>query len=428
MMKSFFTFLSIVLFITSGICQIDLERALFDLKGVSFEKINTAKGFESSYLLSIKQPIDHNDASKGHFYQKVYLNHKNMDSPTVLVTEGYSRSTNRIYEISEFIDGNQITVEHRYFGNSMPDTLDYKYLNFEQVTADLHAINVLMREIYRGRFLATGISKGGTTTIFYRYFYPEDVDVSMPYVAPLNYSAEDKRIYEFLNGVGTEECRMSIRDFQLRVLENRDYILDRLKWFAKGRNLEFNYLNLDEAFEYAVLEYPFSLWQWGVDCAQVPDSVASDDEDLDHLLEVSGIEFFADASMDAFSSHYYQSGTEMGYYGYEVKPFKGLLPALGDDKNPSAVFPPNKMEVRWNGELTNKVAEWIKKEGNNFIYINGLNDTWSATRVPISEEVNSVWFNLENQSHGSARISNFNEDQKELLKTTLEDWLGLVEK
>lgn len=415
--------LILLFFTTSLLAQDNLETQLYDLCGVSFDKIKTAEGFTASYKLMVKQPLDHNDHSKGYFRQKVYLNHKSTVAPSVQITEGYSRRSNRIYELTKFVDGNQFTVEHRFFGESMPDSLEYKYLNFEQATADHHHVNQLLKQIYKGKFIATGISKGGTTTIFYRYFYPNDVDVSVPYVAPLNRDLEEQRIYDFLNTQGSKSCRKSIERFQKRVLTNRDYSLERLKWFVKGRNLSFEYLSLEEAFEYAVLEYPFSLWQWGVDCETVPSKKSSLEEDLDHLLEVSGVDFFADASMKNFGSHYYQSGTEMGYYGYQVDPFKGLLPALGDKANPSAVFPPNKSDIKWDGTLTNKVADWIKTNGHKFIYINGLDDTWSATRVPVSKEVDAVWFDMEGQSHGTARIANMSESEKKLLTSTLERWL-----
>ncbi len=403
--------------------QGDLESKLFDLGGVSFEEIDCAKGFLASYKLMVKQPIDHNDHSKGYFRQKVYLNHRGFDSVTVQVTEGYTRRSNRIYEVADYLYANQVTVEHRYFGDSQPDSLDYRFLNFEQVAKDHHRINQLMKEIYKGKFIATGISKGGTTTIFYRYFYPKDVDVSIPYVAPLNRELEEKRIYHFLDTVGTDECRSNVLAFQKRILNNRDYVLDRFKWFAKGRNLKFDYLSLEQAFEYAVLEYPFSLWQWGTDCSTVPTGFSTIDEDMDHLLNVSGLDFFSDGSMEAYASHYFQSGEEMGYYGYETKDFKGLLPALGDKDNPSAVFAPNKMNVEWNGTLTNKVCDWVENHGNQFVYINGLNDTWSATRVPVSNKVDALWINMAGESHGTARIANMTKAQKIRLQRALRRWL-----
>ena len=138
--------------------------------------------------MKIRQEIDHNDPSKGYFYQRAFLSHKGYDNPTAIITNGYGKPRNNITEVAELLEANQINVEHRYFLESSPDSLDYDYLNFEQITADLHKINQLFRKIYDGKWISTGISKGGTTTIFYRYFYPNDVDVSIPYVAPVNHS------------------------------------------------------------------------------------------------------------------------------------------------------------------------------------------------------------------------------------------------
>ena len=209
---------------------------------VQFKKIKTPDGFGAAYELKIKQPIDHKAPEKGHFHQRVFLTHKGFDSPTIICTEGYQRPRNRMYELTEMIGANQLDVEHRYFGESIPENVDFQYLNLEQATADLHHINQLFRKIYDGKWISTGISKGGQTTIYYRYFYPNDVDVSIPYVAPLNLALEEKRIYEFLDTVGTKECRQKIYEVQKRILENREESMLKLSWFAKGAGLEFTYL------------------------------------------------------------------------------------------------------------------------------------------------------------------------------------------
>ena len=79
----------------------------------------------------------------------------------------------------------------------------------------------------------------------------------MPYVAPVNLALEDERIYAFLNSVGSRKCRKNIEAIQRRILTDYDESLLRLRWHAKGQELRFNYLTVEEAFEYAVLEYPF---------------------------------------------------------------------------------------------------------------------------------------------------------------------------
>lgn len=418
--------LTTLLLVFTSIClssQTDLEMQLFELPDVAFKKIKTPEGYEAAYQLKVKQPIDHKDHSKGHFYQRVYLSHKSHDAPTAIITNGYGRPSNRITEVAKLAGANQINVEHRYFLESCPDTLDYDYLNFEQVTADLHHITTLFKNLYEGKWISTGISKGGTTTIFYRYLYPDDVDVSIPYVAPVNHSAEDNRIYEFFDKVGTKECRQDLFDYQVRMLRDASLMKSYLKWYAKGQGLEFNYLNLDEAYEYAILEYPFSFWQWGTACDKIPDDSAPADTLIQHFVDVVGLEFYSDASMENYGSHYYQSAEEMGYYGFEVDEFKGLLKHIGRNGNPSAIFTPDKKEVIFNGTLTNNVYNWTQETELPFIYINGANDTWSATAVPEVKKSESLWFFMKDKSHGDARIKNMTDANQKKLVAKLGKWL-----
>lgn len=361
----------------------------------------------------------------GHFYQRVYLSHRGFERPTVLVTEGYHRHQNRIYELSTLLNANQIIVEHRYFGASTPDTMDYTYLNLEQVTADLHRINQLLRNIYDTQWISTGISKGGQTTIYYRYFYPEDVEVSVPYVAPLNLVLEDERIYKFLDTIGTDTCKEQIKDLQIDLLKNKDKLLPLLKWYVKGAGSEFSYLTLEEAYEYAVLEYPFAFWQWGYGCENIPADTAALEAKLQNLIEVSDIMFWSDATMETFASHYFQAATQMGYYGYKTEGFEDYLDALPPQPHPHAAFTPDKMKVEFSGELANKVYDWLQTKGNHFIYIYGAIDTWSATAVPPSDKVNSKWFFMQGKHHANARIRNMTEENREELINTLEDWLSV---
>jgi len=333
--------------------QSALELQLFELPDVIFKKIATPENFESAYELKIKQPIDHNNPEQGYFYQRVFLSHKSFDAPAALITNGYGRPTNRITEVAKITGANQINVEHRYFLESCPDTLNFDYLNFEQVTADLHHITTLFKQLYHGKWISTGISKGGTTTIFYRYFYPDDVDVSIPYVAPVNHSDEDRRIYEFFDKVGTKECRAALKSYQLKMLREADQMKSYLKWYAKGQGLEFNYLNIDEAYEYALLEYPFSFWQWGTACDKIPTAEAPVDTLIQHFIDVVGLEFYSDNSMESYASHYFQSAEEMGYYGFEIEEFSGLIKHLDTDKNPSAIFTPDKMDVKFDDQSDN---------------------------------------------------------------------------
>jgi hypothetical protein len=416
---------SFLFLLTAQAERTKLEIFLYDLPGVIIKKIDSPDGYSETYELMIKQPLDHSDHSSGYFYQKVFLSHRNIDAPTVIITQGYGLRGNYIYEPSELLVANQVNVEHRFFGKSMPDSIDYRFLTLENACADLHHIRELLGAYYENHWISSGISKGGQTSIMYRYFYPEDVTVSIPYVAPLNFSLEDERIYTFLDTVGSKACRDNIYAFQSRLFRNYDACVDKLKWYAKGADLEFNYLNFEEAFELAVLEYAFSFWQWGASCDDIPDGSAGIDADLDYFLEVSGIDFFADASMEGYASHYYQAALQYGYYGYRTEGFEDYMRAWPRGQNPSAIFTPNKMKVEFQSHFTKEVDDWLKREGDNFIYVIGGWDTWSATAVVPSKKVNSLWIVLPKKDHRAARMRNMSEDQLNDLIAHLESWLGI---
>lgn len=425
MKRQILFFIALWLTATLQAQRTDISRELFELPDVIFKAIEAPEGFVSAYELRVRQPLDHGNPEGAHFYQRVYLSHRSFDKPMVIATEGYQRPANRMYELTELIGANQLDVEHRFFGASVPDSLDYSYLTLEQATADLHKIRVLLGALYQGHWVSTGISKGGQTTIYYRYFYPEDVTASVPYVAPLNLELEEPRIYDFLGKVGTRECRDKIFTIQKRMLRDRDEFLMRIKWYSKGAKLSFDYLGLEKAFEYAVLEYPFSFWQWGHDCAKIPDPNAPVDEVLEHFIEVSNVDFFSDRDIHGYASHYYQAADQMGYYGYDIGPFKKWLKALPKDRNPSAIFTPGKMEVDFDGSLARAVYDWLAEEGDRFIHIYGELDTWSATAVPHSERVDALWIYLEGKDHGGARIKNMTESQRAAMVEKLEGWLSM---
>lgn len=422
-MKNALLLFLIMGFPTQFFAQTDLEKALFDLPDVRFEKIDIPEGFSAAYVLNVRQPIDHKDVSKGYFYQRVWFCHRGFKQPTVINTAGYHCPSNRIYEMTELLDANQLRVEHRFFGTSMPESLDYQYLNMEQATADLHRVRELFGNLYKGKWISTGISKGGMTTIYYKYFYPDDIDVAVPYVAPVDTTFEDPRIYTFLRKQGTKKCRKAIRAVQDKLLNNREDVLVRLKWYEKGKAHTFDYLGFETAFEYAVLEYPFSFWQSGHKCADIPSKNTSIDGVLDYFNKTVGLSLFSDQEIKTYGSHYYQAATQTGYYGYETKPFKGQLKA--SPERPHAALVPNKMPVSYDKTLSNKLFNWTQTKGDDMVYIYGKTDTWTAAGVPVSKKVDSEWFLMEGKSHSDARIKNMTSEERTRLIDFLEKELEM---
>ena len=175
----------------------------------------------------------------------------------------------------------------------------------------------------------------------------------------------------------------------------------------------------------AVLEYPFAFWQWGHSCSEIPSEESTLEESVEYFMKIDPLSLFNDALIEKYGSHYYQAATEMGYCGYEIKDFKKYLVSIPTNTNPHATFLPEKMPAEFDGELLKKVHEWLDSDGNEFIYIYGVNDTWTSCAVPESSSVDAEWFFMYGKHHGNARIRNMNDSNKERLISALENWLSL---
>ena len=310
----------------SSFAQTVLEQKISAISAIKEIRPLETSEFSEKYVTYFTQPLDHRHPEKGSFRQRVIVSHVGFDRPTVIVTEGYGaayalRSQYR-EELSKLLNANMIFVEYRYFLESTPEPKDWQYLTAENSADDLHAITTAFKNIYPGKWIATGISKGGQTTLLYRTFYPDDVDISVPYVAPLCYGVEDGRHEPFLHKVSTPENRKKIEDFQLEALKRKATLLPRFEKYCTEKSYSFR-APIEEIYDYSVLEYSFALWQWGTPISSIPATTASDDEIFSHLLAISEPGYFTADSPNA--SFFVQAARELGYYGYDVQPFKQYL-------------------------------------------------------------------------------------------------------
>lgn len=302
-------------------------KQLAALPGVSNVETLKSTHFPEKYVFFIKQQLDAKDASKGYFEQRVVLCHRGFDRPTVLVTEGYNANyalrEGYIEELSKLFDTNIITVEYRYFDKSMPSPCNWDYLTVENSLYDLHHVNQTLHAMYKGKWIATGISKGGQTTMFYRSYFPDDVDISVPYVAPLNKGVEDGRHEKFLQyQVSTKENRQKVLDFQLLLFKRKAALLPMFEKYCNDKKYVFN-APLAEIFDYSVFEYAFAFWQWGEDINKIPAREADDKTVFDYWINMCEPDYFT--NYNATASFDVQAARELGYYGYYTKPFKKYL-------------------------------------------------------------------------------------------------------
>lgn len=405
-------------------CQEDLKAKILSLPSVvNVKTITPGSDFKEAFEIFIEQPVDHNNPDGKTFKQKIYLENIDLELPVVIELDGYSIPNMRYNELADILNCNLIQVEHRFFGNSVPDSIDWRYLSVEQAANDDHHIIELMKQIYKGKWISTGISKGGQTTIFHRYFFYDDVDVSVPYVAPLNIAEEDPRIYHFLDNVGTKECREKIINFQREVLKRADELIPMFRKRVEKRGYTYSIGNERMIFEYIVLEYGFSFWQWQNDsCDDIPPINATNKELLKHLEKNSSFNYFSDQGIKPILPFFYQAYTQLGYYGYDISEFKDLLKAVKEPT--SKIFLPKNAELAFDCSLMQKINTWVQKYGNNMLFIYGENDAWSATAVELTGETNAVKMVKKDGSHRT-RINSFDSEDKEFIFSTLEGWLKI---
>ena len=420
--NQYFVLLFFVGFIFSGYAQdSDLMTWLKSQKVFEINTIQAIDGYIESYEIFITQPIDHNNPDGANFKQQIFLSHIDKEMPMVIELDGYAVN-NHTTELSRILECNQIMVEHRYFGESVPSPFDWKFLTIKQAADDHHRIIELFKDYYSGKWISTGISKGGSCAIFHGYFYRDDVDASVPYIGPLNLSIDDQRVYEWIKSVSTPECREKVFNFQKLCFEKRDELYPIFLKNAEEKKLTYNIAGYEKAYEYSVLEFSFAYWQWSDgDCLKIPDEYSTLDQIWDELAAYGGVTYFDDESIESNYPFFYQCYTEFGYYAYEVDKFKDYI-KYADGQTP--FFIPKDSNPIYNPRLLKKINNWASNEAENFIFIYGGNDPWTSPGVCLTGQTNSLKMVLPNGSHAS-RIKGFSKSDKELIYSRLEKWLDI---
>lgn len=378
------TLLIVLLTLRMAAYSTELYDKLIALNGVvSVEQLDRGF-FDERYVVMFEQMLDPRNPARGKFEQRVIIGHVAEDRPTVLVAEGHdaNRALNAHYreELSSRLGANQIFVEHRYFGESIPGAgssraASWDYLTAENAAADLHRIRQALGSIYTSKWIACGANKGGQNAMVYAMLYPTDVDATVAYVAPICFGIEDPRFDTFLARIGTPTQRSAIGEFQSEVLRRREYLVPMFAEYCTSQGLVFN-LPADEIFDYCVLEYNFSMWESGTAVSLIPSSDSPHQELLDHLLDIVNPSYFTVTRNPAF---FVQASRELGYYGYDTAPLAGLL-SIKSSKGYLAkmLLPAGAQKIRYNDALDRKMMAYYKANDPRLICIYGSTDPWTA--------------------------------------------------
>jgi len=383
------------------------------------------------FVLEYRQPVDHRHPAQGTFAQRLTLLHRASDAPVVLSTSGYGlpaqpRPTRT--EPTALVDGNQVSVEHRFFTPSRPQPADWSDLTIWQEASDEHRIVRALKSIYSGRWIQTGGSKGGMTSVYHRRFYPGDVDAVVAYVAPNDaVNPLDARYEKFFATVGDEACRTALEGVQQEALRRRDRLAPLLAAdaAANGWTYDATIGTADRSFELTVLDTPWAFWQYlsVADCPSVPPVTATDAELYAWIDSVAGWSFYTDQGLAPYLPYYRQAAAQLGWPDLDFRHLRGLTRYRGLYA-PNAILPAE-LDTRHNPLPMLDVDTWVRTRSERMLFVYGQNDPWGSERfVPSPHD--SYLYVAPGANHG-ANISRLNPADAAAATATLRRWAGVSE-
>ena len=468
-------FLSLILLLSlTGTSAASFKDDLLTLEGVaSVDEIvqsGDSKPFAEKYIVTFAQYLDWNNPDLGTFNQRVEIGFKGYDNVNVIYTSGYELYEKNFekddeHEISKMYNGNFINVEYRFFSESSPEGLSsestalWEYLTDENASNDFHNIIEQLKEILSGRWVFTGASKGGQATNVFAYYFPNDADAYVSYVAPFCDGIDDDRAFNAIyNTIGNErygeekakEYRDLMLDFQVEAIKNRDYLQPLI--ISEDSYLDNKYplktASLD--FEVAIVDLVFGEWQYDQNFASfdevmkitprsddlsTPD-VKENQKFLDALLTLTLIRVNDNpfsANRELSFPYVVHAVTENGNYGMRLQPLRDELAKIGlsidftaeTEKNYMALsdFTQEQLDTfKFNPATRNKMLEWTQTNTSNVIMIYGDSDPWYFMRLPETDNQNIHVFISSEDSHGVS-IENMEEELSTEIKALLSEWL-----
>ena len=400
-------------------------------------EINGSSVFKEYYTIKFRQPIDHTDTTKGFFKQVVLLGHNDTSKVMVVETNGYSilpyQTLKYKSEPAKILDANQIIVEHRYFGQSIPDSTDKTWLNFEQITADYHNIKIAFADIYKSQWVSTGASKGGTSTLHYNFYYPNDMNASFVYVCPVIKGLEDKRMTSFMREKRSTETGQRIFEIQKHLFQKKHILLPVFLELLKFSDLNIGDMDPETLYDFAVLEFDFNFWQYISDFDKL---IAYNRKDLEQVITrgfkntsllisqndslvatlPSCIWYFFDKQ--ASSAFYYQTYTQTGNCGYEEQLFKPYL----KHKTYSPEFLAGK-HPKYSSSYAKAFNKFLKTKLTHTIFIYGAEDPWTSCSANISSTSDNLLI-INPKTNHSTLIKDVGEKEKQQIREKLNKWLN----
>ncbi len=397
--------------------DITLDR-LKSIPGAFVKAIEPSPPYGRAYEIWLNQPIDHADPTGRTFQQRLFISHRNVDAPTVIFTDGYAVTWPRPRELATLLKANKLEVEHRYFGVSRPDSLDLTCFTAEQAASDHHRIIALLKPIYTGSWASSGKSLGGMGAFIHRSFYPDDVDATVAYVAPLMHGREDPRFLTALEADLGSEFLDRLEEIQVTLLKNRAEVLATVFPKSIADNL---YLDVQRLLDYTVAVLPFQFDGTEEDKLEIPPRGVDLAQICTFFADHVGFSYYRKGSRKTQQALHYQTATQLGYFGY---PRDHLAPYLsGEHPIDCSLLSYADQIPDFDASFMDQVQERLNRVGNNIIYIYGAKDLWTACSVEPSADVNAIKIVHPDGEHGVG-IRDLSLENRSLVRSALGEWLG----
>lgn len=380
------------------------------------------------FILTYRQPVDHTNPNGPTFEQRFQLLHRDVSRPMILHTTGYNMPEYAFRsEPTQIVDGNQISVEQRFFTPSRPNPANWKKLDIWQAASDHHLITQALKKIYTGKWIATGASKGGMTSVYHRRFYTRDLDGVVAYVAPNDAVNSDDRAYDdFFDSVGsTPACEDSLEAVQREALTRRGDMVNLYAAEAAANGWTFDQVfgSVDKAFEMATLDLAWTFWQYSGEsqCGTVPPVTASSAELYAFYQNVIGMGFYADQGILPYAPYFYQAATQLGWPQPKFRYLRDLLHYQNLYVANSSL--PADLKSKYDPWPMTDVDRWVRTDAGQMLFVYGSNDPWGAEQFHPSNK-DSYTYTVAGGNHGS-NIAQLSPSDRDAARATVQRWAGV---
>ena len=429
----------------------------------------TKYNFAEKYMVIFEQPLDWSDPSKGTFPQRVVVSINNNPRITVMETEGYclndkisklADAINPPQETVEMFDGNYVDVEQRFFGDSRPKGLSnegteyWEYLTSENSASDYHKIYTELSKVLGDKWIAEGTSRGGLMCNVYGYYFPDDMYVYVPYVAPCSDGLDDDRFYTFVyTEVGetaySEEEAKNRRDlvlaFQVEAMRYKNDLLLKFKKDLK-KNSFVDGVSEGVLYDMVVLDAGVCFWQYDHDIneiRQVLDMPANTEKEIKakekavYKLLIK-LQTPADWATDCFAYPYYV-GTqkEYGQYHYDFSYIREALKAEGIEDRitvteemeenflQNLVFTEEqRKEFVYDPSFREALVESMSTTNAKHMMIIGGTDPWRSVAIqPEDFENENIKYFINPDYPHTSKMNNLPDDMKKEAFEIMGEWL-----